>query len=110
MTVWTADSSGNRVPAIVFMTVSVPTTPDYRIVHLVLDDGRELFASPGHPVADNRILASLMPGDDLDGAKVLTIQHIPDKVLATYDILPAGDTGSYWANDIAMKSTLKRLM
>jgi hypothetical protein len=29
-----------------------------------------------------------------------------DKGAAAYDILPAGDTGIYWANDIPVQSTI----
>jgi hypothetical protein len=106
MAVWTADSSGIRIPAIVLKNVSVPVPPGYRIVHIVLDDGRELFASPGHPTADGRKLGTLSSGDTLDGAKIVIAERVPYEGTATYDILPSGDTGLYWANDILIKSTL----
>ncbi len=106
MAVWTADSSGIRIPATVLKNVSVPVPPDFRIVHLVLDDGRELFASPGHPTADGRKLGDLSPGDTLDGAIVVTAERVFYEGTATYDILPSGDTGFYWANGILIRSTL----
>ncbi|MCX9010655.1 MAG: PEGA domain-containing protein [Candidatus Methanoperedens sp.] len=106
MEVWTADSSGTRIPAIVLKNVSVPVPPGYRIVHLVLDDGRELSASPGHPAADGRKLGTLSPGDALDGAIIVTAERIPYEGTATYDILPSGDTGFYRANGILIRSTL----
>ena len=34
--VWTADSSGTRIPATVLKNVSVPVPPGFRIIHLVL--------------------------------------------------------------------------
>ncbi len=106
MVVWTADSSGTRIPATVLKNVSVSVSPSFRIIHLVLDDGRELFASPGHPTADGRKLGTLSPGDTLDGAKIVIAERIPYNGTATYDILPSGDTGFYWANGILIRSTL----
>lgn len=106
MTVWTIDASSSRIPAKVLETVSVPTPPGYQVIHLVLDDGRELIASPTHQVADGRPLGSLMPGDTVDRAKVSTISYILDGGGAAYDILPAGDTGLYWASGIPVQSTL----
>ncbi len=107
MVVWTADSSGTRIPATVLKNVIVPVPPGFRIIHLVLDDGRELFASPGHPTADGRKLGDLSPGDTLDGAKIAIAERLPYEGIATYDILPSGDTGVYWANGILIKSTLR---
>ena len=106
MAVWTADSSGTRISAIVLENVSVSVPPGYRIVHLVLDDGRELSASPGHPAADGRKLGTLSAGDTLDGAIIVTAELIPYEGTATYDILPSGDTGFYRANGILIRSTL----
>jgi hypothetical protein len=106
MAVWTADSSGTRIPATVLKNVSIPVPPDFRIVHLVLDDGRELFASPNHPTADGRKLGDLSPDDVLDGAKIVIAERVFYEGKATYDILPSGDTGFYWANSILIKSTL----
>jgi hypothetical protein len=108
MPVWTLDKSGTRLaqPLRVSRTV-VP--PDHQVVHLVLDDGRELWVSPGHPTADGRRVGQLQVGDSLDGAKVLSADRVPYAGLATYDLLPAGDTGFYWADDILLASTLSGL-
>ncbi len=106
MTVWTIDASGSRIQAKVVKTVVVPTPPGYQVIHLVLDDGRDLIASLTHRVADGRPLGSLMPGDMVDGANVSTVSYMLDKGAAAYDILPAGDTGIYWANDIPVQSTI----
>src|SRR5262249_59637138 len=67
---------------------------------------REVFASPGHPTADGRTLAQLQPGDALDGARVLSAKRIRYADEYTYDILPSGGTGAYWANGILLGSTL----
>lgn len=104
--VWTANASGERVAAPVVQVVRVPVSAGHLLVHVVLADGRELWASPGHPTADGRVLASLRPGDVLDGSRVLRADIVPYNGGATYDILPAGSTGSYWADGILMGSTL----
>jgi hypothetical protein len=75
-------------------------------VHLVLADGRELLASPGHRTADGRPLGSLAAGDVIDGAKIIRWELVPYADARTYDLLPAGPTGSYWANGIMLSSTL----
>ena len=90
----------------VVKTVLVPTPPGYQIIHVVLDGWRELIASPTYPVADGRSLGSLMPGDMVDGVNVSMVSYMLDKGAAAYDILPAGDAGIYWANDIPVQSTI----
>ena len=55
--VWTLNGAGERVPGKILRLgdVSVPVT--HQVVHLLLSDGRELWASPGHPTADGNDLA-----------------------------------------------------
>ena len=78
------------------------------MIHLTLNDGRELWASPGHPTSDGRTMGTLKIGDMLDGAQIMKLERVPYGGTATYDILPSGDTGFYWANGILMGSTLKK--
>jgi len=107
MSVWTLDGTGKRVAARVIQTtrVRVPTT--HQVVRLRLDDGRQALGSPDHPTADGRTLAQLQPGDALDGAHVLSAKRIRYADDYTYDILPSGSTGAYWANGILLGSTLR---
>ncbi|MEO5974023.1 MAG: Hint domain-containing protein [Ilumatobacteraceae bacterium] len=108
MAVWTVDKFGRRVSGIVVETskVSVPNT--HQMVHLVLDDGRELFVSAGHPTIDGRNVGDLSPGDGYDRALVVSAQRVPYGEGATYDVLPSGDTGFYWANGVLLGSTLNQ--
>ena len=108
MAVWTADPSGARVAAVVTLTGSMTAPLDHAVVHLVLADGRELFASPGHPLADGRRLGSITPGDVVDGAAVLSAGRVPYGSGTTFDLLPSGPTGLYWADGIPLASTLGR--
>ena len=76
------------------------------MVHLVLADGRELLVSPGHRTADGRAVGALELGDPLDGSTITRWELVPYAGDRTYDLLPAGVTGHYWANGIALSSTL----
>ena len=103
---WTTNGSGERVPGNVLRTSRVPVPASHRVVHVILSDGRELWASPGHPTADRQELGELKVNDLLDAARVMKVEHLPYAGSATYDLLPSGETGFYWANGILMGSTL----
>jgi len=104
--VWTMNEAGERVSAKILKTSRVPVPASHQVVHAILSDGRELWASPDHPTPDGRVLGNLKVGDLLDGTQVTLIELLAYKGPATYDILTSGDTGFYWANGILMGSTL----
>jgi hypothetical protein len=106
-TVWTMNRQGERVSSPIVQISKTPVPATYVMVHLILKDGRELYASPGHPTTDGRKLSQLKVGDSLDGSVVMAAQLVPYNQSYTYDLLPAGDTGFYWANGILIASTLK---
>ena len=107
MVVWSVSETGARIAEPVIATGSTPVPPEHLMVHLVLTDGRELLASPGHRTAGGRALGSLEAGDPLDGSTVVAWELVPYAGGRTYDILPAGATGHYWAGGIELSSTLK---
>ncbi len=107
MPVWTLDATGVRTQAVVAQTVRRPVSSGASIVHLALSDGREVMVSAGHPTTDGRTIGDLVVGDVLDGARVVKADTIPYDQPAKYDLLPAGETGSYWANGIPMNSTIE---
>jgi hypothetical protein len=107
MPVWTLDGEGRRVVVTLLKVAQTVTPEDYRILHLVLEDGRELWVSPGHPTSDGRRAGHLRTGDLLDGGLVRTVEIVRYYGSATYDLLPGGETGFYWANSILMASTLR---
>ena len=106
MLVWTADRSGRRVAVTVLEVGNTQVPAGHLMVHLVLADGRELLASPGHKTADGRALGSLAAGDALDGSTIKVWELVPYAGDHTYDLLPAGPTGTYWANGVLLSSTL----
>jgi hypothetical protein len=104
--VWTQAADGSRVPAPVVEVGSMEAPVGHMMVHLVLADGRELLVSPGHRTADGRPVGALRAGDDVDGSTVTRWELVPYAGGRTYDLLPAGATGHYWANGILLSSTL----
>ena len=107
MDVWTVDANGARVVGKIMATGRTETPLGHLVAHIILTDGRELFVSPGHPTADGRIVGELLVGDILDGARIKSAELIPYLGKFTYDILPSGNTGAYFANGILVGSTIK---
>lgn len=107
MQVWTVDKFGNRIAAIILETSKTPVPSTHQMVHVILEDGREIFASPRHPIGDGKIFNNLSVGDILDGSKIITAEKTTYDKGYTYDILPSGSTGFYFANGILIGSTLK---
>lgn len=106
MLVWTRSADGSRVAAPVLEVGSTPVPPGHLMVHVRLADGRELWASQGHRTADGRPLGGLAVGEPLDGSRIAIWELVPYSGDRTYDLLPAGPTGDYWANGILLASTL----
>ncbi|MGH7760843.1 MAG: hypothetical protein ACREOY_05430 [Candidatus Dormibacteraceae bacterium] len=106
MPVWTVSADGARIvePVLEIGNTQVPS--GHLMVHLIMADGRELLASPGHRTAGGRQLGSLARGESLDGSTITTWELIPYAGDRTYDLLPAGPTGRYWADGILLSSTL----
>lgn len=106
MIVWTVAADGTRLAAPVLEVGSMDVPTGHLMVHIRLADGRELLASPGHRTADGRPVGSLGAGDGLDGSTIELWELVPYGGGRTYDLLPAGPTGTYWANGIELSSTL----
>ena len=106
MTVWTTALDGQRMRGIVLETGIMVAPLSHEVVLLTLADGRTVLASPGHPTSDGRRLGDLRPGDALDGSRVVTATLVSYTARATFDLLPSGPTGTYFANGILLGSTL----
>lgn len=100
---------GNAIRAVpVARTRRVPVQ-HHHVLRIVLDDGSELEISPLHPTADGRPLSALVVGDVLGERRVASMALVPYTHDATYDILPASSTGTYFAKGALMGSTLTPL-
>jgi hypothetical protein len=108
MPIWTTDLTGNRVAGSVVATSKVLVPKTHQMIHLILEDGRELLVSPGHLTIDGRRVGDLSVNDFYDNARVVSVDRVGYNDEATYDVLPSGETGFYWANGILLKTTLSR--
>jgi len=81
---------------------------NYHVAHIKLDDGRELWVSRGHPTVEGSIIGRLKVGDNFDGGIIVSNQLVRYSGFATYDLLPDGETGFYWANGVLLASTLMK--
>jgi hypothetical protein len=104
--VWTLDA-GVRVAVPLVEIGSTPVPATHRVVQLRLSDGRAVDVSPGHPTADGRKVGDLRGGDGYDGAIVMSATLSPYSGGSTFDVLPAGASGTYWANGVLLGSTLR---
>lgn len=104
--VWTRDTAGVRVAAPVLRLGSSRAPAGHSLVRLALRDGRRLSASANHPLADGRRLGELSAGQAVDGTALEAVELVPYDGAATYDLLPAGDTGVYWADGVPLATTL----
>ena len=104
--VWTMNAAGERVPGTVLRLGSIRVPSNHQVIHMTLSDGRELWASPGHPTVNGKRLSDVRLNEPFDGAWVVLVERLPYRGAITYDLLPSGGTGYYWANHILLESTL----
>jgi hypothetical protein len=78
----------------------------HSVMRIELATGSVLEISPGHPTADGRSFGALRAGDTLDGVEIVSARAVPYTHDATYDILPASDSGAYFAGGVLVGSTL----
>jgi hypothetical protein len=107
MRVWSVDRAGRRIVATVIRTGQTPVPSSHEVVRLVLDDGRVVRASAGHPLADGRLLGAIRAGDHVDGAMVVSATSEPYAGGWTFDLLADGPTGDYFADGVLLGSTLE---
>jgi hypothetical protein len=106
MHVWTTDRQGRRIVGVVLEIGRMQAPLGHEVVRLALADGRTVTVSPGHPTADGRTVGDLRSGDPYDGSKVLSAVRIGYAGAFTFDLLPSGPTGTYFANGVLLGSTL----
>jgi len=107
MPVWTQNLAGEQVLATIVMTSSVEVDEDHRIVVIELADGRSVEVSAGHPALDGGGVEHLRSGTIYDGSEITSAETRAYRQPRTFDLLPSGTTGVYWANGIPLRSTLE---
>ena len=106
--VWTMNDAGERVLGKVLRLGNMRVLSNHQVIRIRLSDGREFRASPRHPTSAGQELGSIHLNDVLDGARVIAIERLPYDGIVTYDLLPSGNTGFYWANGVLLGSTLEK--
>lgn len=104
--VLTRDADGTRVEQPLLRVSATAVTGPHTIVEIALVDGRVLRGSAGHPLAGGGAFGDLETGAPLDGSTVRAVRNVPYEGAATWDVLPAGETGQYWADGVLVGSTL----
>ena len=64
-----------------------------------------LTVSPEHPALVG-VVQDLRIGEAYDGSSIVKLDFVRYTGARTYDLLPAGTTGIYWAEGIPLRSTL----
>ena len=105
--VWTLEADGRRVLGTVIALGSTPAPAGHQVVRLALEDGRTITASPGHPLADGRLLGDLRVGDVVDGSRVVAADLIAYRGEETFDLVASGPTGVYLAGGVPLGSTIR---
>jgi len=106
MRVWSIDETGRRIVANVARIGQTRVPASHQVVRLILDDGRIVRASLGHPLADGRLLATVRAGDRVDGATVVSASIEPYHGGSTFDLLTDSPSHNYIADGIPLGSTL----
>jgi len=104
--IWTLDGDGRRIAATVVLVASTPVARNHALVRITLADGRRVAASGPHPARGGVPLAHVAVGDALDGSIVTRVESLAYDGSHTYDVLPSGPTGAYWADGVVLESTL----
>jgi hypothetical protein len=96
------------IVAVPLLRVGKTPVVDHHVMRVVLDNGAVLELSPGHPTASGLTFADLRAGSQLDALhSVVSAELVPYRYDATYDVLPASSTGTYFAAGALIGSTLQ---
>ena len=97
---------GRVVAVPVLGTKRIPVSSRHAVVRATLGNGSVLEISAPHPTADGRRFGDLRAGDQLGGVPVVELRVVSYSHDFTYDILPASDSGTYFAGGALIGSTL----
>ena len=104
--VWSINN-GQKILVPIIKTTKREVPQGTQLLHVVLQDGRNLLVSPNHPTASGQLFNEIAVGDTIDHSIVTQISKVSYSDGFTYDILPQSSSGDYWANGVLVGSTLK---
>ena len=97
---------GNALKAVPIVRVKQTSVERHHVMRVRLATGVTLEISGGHPTADGRSFADLRAGSLLDGVPVISAEKVSYAYSATFDILPASSSESYFAGGALIGSTI----
>jgi hypothetical protein len=98
---------GAAIVVVPLLRVGHTRVTAHRVVRVTLEDGRVLEVSSGHPTANGHTFGDLLAGEPIDAEhRVVSADLVPYRFDATYDILPASSSGTYFAAGTLIGSTL----
>lgn len=95
-----------RVVDVPLVEVHRAPATHHHVVRVELTNGSVLEISAPHPTADGRTFGDLRTNDVLGGVRIERVTLVPYEPAFTYDILPASDSGTYYAGGVLIGSTL----
>lgn len=105
--VLTTNLKGETIEVPIKMTNKVLVSEGHSMIVLELSDGRKLQVTAEHPSAVvSKSIDQYSIGEEINGSVITQKSVIIYEEEYTYDILPSGETGFYWANGILIGSTL----
>jgi len=96
----------NQIVPVPIAAVKMRPARSHIAPQILLDNGQVLQISARHPTADRRTFGDLREGDKLGELRVKAVELVTYEHAFTYDILPASDTGFYFAGGALIGSTL----
>ncbi len=103
---WVYSVDHDQVVPVPLAAVKQRPARSHVVPQILLDNGQVLQISAGHPTADNRTFGELRVGDRLGELRIKAVELVTYEHDFTYDILPASDTGYYFAGGALIGSTL----
>ena len=97
---------GQAIRPVVVIRIGRTPVVNHHVVRVTTVDGRTLEISAGHPTADGHRFGDLHRGGTLDGHIIDRVEIVPYMYRETYDILPASESGTYFAAGMLIGSTL----
>ena len=97
---------GESIAAVPITRATKTPVNHHQVMRVITVDGRVLAISAGHPTANGRTFAELQTGQWLDGQRIASVESVAYGYAYTFDILPASDTGTYFAAGMLIGSTL----
>jgi intein/homing endonuclease len=117
--VYTFNNIDGKILAPIIQVIKTPVQKEYIMIKITLEEGRSVQASSKHPIPIERkyanssvnqfeelLFSDIKKGDHIDNSKVVSIEFVKYNGEFTYDILPAGESGYYWADEVLIGSTL----